>query len=68
MCCGSFKKIVGTVFKVFEKSLKVGNLPKITMVVTLWKNLILGIAINRNSNTFTATKGKLNTNFGVVSK
>ena len=30
MCCESFKKIVGAVLEIFEKALKVENLPKIT--------------------------------------
>ena len=33
MCCESFKKIVGVVFEIFEKLLKVEHLPKITMVI-----------------------------------
>ena len=28
MCCESFKKIVGAVLEIFEKALKVENLPK----------------------------------------
>ena len=32
MCCESFKKIVGAVLEIFEKALKVENLPKITLV------------------------------------
>ena len=68
MCCESFKKIVGAVLEIFEKSLKVEHLPKITMVVTVWKNQILGIAIKKVNKTFTATKGRLNTYFGFISK
>ena len=30
MCCESFKKIVRAVLEIFEKALKVENLPKIT--------------------------------------
>ena len=35
MRCESFKKIVGAVLEIFEKALKVENLPKITLVVTV---------------------------------
>ena len=45
------KKIVGTVFGIFEKSLKVENLPKTTMVVTVLSP-VLGIAINKTNKTF----------------
>ena len=31
--------------EIFEKARKVENLPKITLVVTVWKNPILGIAM-----------------------
>ena len=34
MCCESFKKIVAAVLEIFEKALKVENLPKNTLVVT----------------------------------
>ena len=68
MCCESFKKIVGAVLEILEKALKVENLPKITLVVTVGKNPILGIAITKINLTFTATKDKLNTHFGVISK
>ena len=68
MCCESFKKIVGAVLEIFEKALKVENLPKITLVVTVCKNAIFGIAITKINKTFTATKGKLNTHFGVISQ
>ena len=68
MCCESFKKIVGAVLEIFKRVLKVENLPKITLVVTVRKNPILGIAITKICKTFTATKDKLNTHFGVISK
>ena len=58
------KKIVGAVFTFFEKSLKLENLPKITMVVSER----IGIAINKINKTFTATKGRFNTHFGIISK
>ena len=35
MSCESFKKIAVAVFEIFEKSLKVENFTKITMVVTV---------------------------------
>ena len=62
------KKIVGAVLEIFEKALKVENLPKITLVVTVLKNPILGIVITKINKTFTATKDKLSTHFGVISK
>ena len=68
MHCESFKKIVGAVLEIFEKALKVENLPKITLVVTVWKNPVPRIAITKINKTFTATKDKLNTHFGVISK
>ena len=62
------KNVAGAVFDIFEKSLKVENLLKITMVVqTAWKNQIFGIAINKINKTFTSTKGMLNTHFAVIS-
>ena len=48
--------------------LKVENLPKITMVVTVRKIPILGIAINKMNKTFTATKDRLNIHFDVILK
>ena len=68
MCCESIKKIVGAVLEIFEKALKVENLPKITLVVTVCENPILGIAITKINKTFMVTKEKLNTHFGVISK
>ena len=69
MCCKSLKKIVGAVFQIFEKIIaKSGKCTKIYNGSDRMKNPILGIAISKINKTFTASKRRLNTHYGVVSK
>ena len=52
MCCESFKKIVGAVLEIFEKALKVENLQKITLVVTVRKKSNSRDRDNENQQNF----------------
>ena len=52
----------------FGKTLKQENYPKITMIVVVQKNQILGIAIKTINKSFLFPKDKLNAQFDVISK